>query len=187
MALAAILGVLLSTVTVLTASRAVFADQTTNGQNYVNAGDVVLVDNDGGVNVLFEIDDMAPGDSETTCINVTYQGSIPDPGGVVVYSGGLTDSDALPDDLNLTIEEGTGAATFGDCTGFALDGLIFDDTLGTFDSTHTDYLTGVGSWDPSSTPESSSYRITLELDPDAAPSSQGESVTDLSFIWEVQS
>jgi hypothetical protein len=185
--LAAILGVLLSTITVLTASRAVFADQTSNEQNYVDAGDVTLIDNDGGVNVLFEIDDMAPGDSETTCINVTYQGSISDPGPVLVYSGGLTDSGSLADDLNLTIEEGTGATTFDDCTGFTLDALVFDDTLGAFDASHIDYSSGVGSWDPSSTPDSSSYRITVELDANAASSSQGEAVTDLIFTWEVQS
>lgn len=181
------LGILLSSVTVLSVSRAVFADQTTNEANYVTSGDVDLVDNDGGVNVLFEIDDMAPGESETTCINVTYQGSISDPGAVVVYSGGLTDSSSLADDLNLTIEEGTGATTFDDCTGFTLDGPVFGDTLAEFDLSHVDYSTGVGVWNPSSTPESSSYRITLELDADADSASQGQSVTDLIFTWEVQS
>jgi hypothetical protein len=40
---------------------------------------------------------------------VTYEGTIADPAGVVVYSGGLTDSATLADDINLTIDEGTGA------------------------------------------------------------------------------
>lgn len=186
-AVAIVIGGLLATVAVLTTSRAAFSDTTENQSNFVNIGDVALTDNDGDVNVLFEIEDMAPGDSSTACIEVTYQGTIPDPGGVVVYSGGFTDSGSVATDINLTIEDGSGASAFGDCTGFSLSGVVFDGALSLFDSSHTDYSSGAGTWDPSSSPESRSYRITVELDTNASNSTQGGSVTDLVFTWEVQS
>ena len=184
--LALVVGVLLSSVTVLTASRAAFSDTTSNESNFVNAGDVVLTDNDLG-SALFQMSNVAPGDSEQTCIQVTYEGSIADPSGVVVYSGGFTDSSTLANDINLTIEEGTGAGTFDDCTGFSLAGQIYSGTLTNFDTTHTDYASGAGTWDPSSTPVSRSYRITVELASGAANTSQGQSITNLIFTWEVQS
>jgi hypothetical protein len=184
--LALVLGVLLSSVTVLTASRAAFSDTTSNGSNVVSVGDVVLTDNDSD-SALIEMVNVTPGDSETTCIQVTYEGSIADPSGVVVYSGGFTDSSTLANDINLTIEEGTGAGTFDDCTGFTLVGQIYSGTLANFDSTHSAYANGAGTWDPSSTPETRSYRFTVEVDSSAANTSQGQSVTDLIFTWEVQS
>ena len=183
---ALVVGVLLSSVTVLTASRAVFSDSTSNESNFVNVGDVVLTDNDSG-SALFAMDNVAPGAFETTCVQVTYEGSIVDPSAVVVYSGGFTDSATLANDINLTIEEGTGAGTFDDCTGFTLVGEIYSGTLSDFDLTHTGYASGAGIWDPSSTPESRSYRITVELATGAANASQGQSITDLIFTWEVQS
>ena len=72
---------------------------------------------------MFSVTDMAPGQSVTKCIVVTYQGSIADPNAVKLYSGGLTDSGTLADHLNLTVEEGSGG-TFADCTGFAPSGTI---------------------------------------------------------------
>lgn len=184
--LALVVGVLLSSVTVLTASRAVFSDSTSNEGNFVDVGDVVLTDNDSG-SALIEMSNVAPGDSETTCIQVTYEGSIADPSGVVIYSGGFVDSATLASDINLVVEEGTGATTFDDCTGFSLVGQIYGGTLANFDTVHTDYASGAGTWDPASTPESQSYRITVELDSNATSASQGQSVTDLVFTWEVQS
>lgn len=184
--LALVVGVLLSSVTVLTASRAAFSDTTSNEANFVNVGDVVLTDNDSD-SALFQMSNVAPGDLETTCIQVTYEGSITNPSGVVVYSDGFTDSSTLANDINVTIEEGTGASTFDDCTGFSLGGVIYNGTLANFDTTHADYASGAGTWDPSSTPESRSYRFTVELDPDAADTAQGQSITGLVFTWEVQS
>jgi hypothetical protein len=177
--------VLLSSATILGSSRAAFSDQADNAGNYVTVGNVILGDDDG-VAAMFEVDDMAPGDSETNCILVTYSGSIADPGEVVIYSGGFTDSDTLADELNLMIEEGS-AASFGDCSTFVSDGTIFSGTLTTFDGTHTDYSSGAGTWDPSTTPESTAYRITVELDANADTGVQGESVTNLTFVWEVRS
>jgi|FLYL01.1.fsa_nt_gi hypothetical protein len=182
--LAVVLGVLLSSVTVLTATRAAFSSDTSNEGNAISTGNVELVDDDAG-SALFNITGMIPGQSETACIEVTYQGSVPDPGLVVLYSGGFADSGTLAQTLQLAVEQGTGGE-FGDCTGFS-GSQIFSGTLADFDVTHTGYGNGVGTWNPSSTPESRTYRFTITLPSTADNSAQGQSITDLVFTWEVQS
>lgn len=170
---------------VITGSRAAFTDTTDNTGNSFTAGDVDLVDDDSG-SVMFNVSNMEPGDSVTDCILVTYQGSITDPSAVRLYSGGYTDSGDFADYLNLTVEEGSGGS-FGDCTGFSLENTIESGgTVTAFDTTHTDYASGAGVWDPSGTPESKTYRITVELDAATPNAEQGESVTALIFTWEVQ-
>jgi hypothetical protein len=42
-------------------------------------------------------------------------------------------------------------------------------------------------WDPSGTPQSKTYQVTVELDAATPNAEQGESVTALTFVWEVQS
>lgn len=173
-------------VLVVTSSVAAFTSSTSNAGNSFTAGTVDLIDDDLGA-VMFTVADMGPGDSVTDCITVTYQGTVADPSGVKVYSGGYTDSGDFDTFLNLTIEEGTGG-TFGDCTGFALENTIESaGTVSDFDTARTNYATGAGVWDPASTPESKTYRITVELDGAAPDAEQGESVTAMTFTWEVQS
>lgn len=168
---------------VLTGSRAAFTDSTDNTGSVFAAGDVVLTDDDAG-GILFNVSNMAPGDTAVNCIAVTYSGSITDPGPVRLYSGGFTDVDGLAAYLNVTIEEGTGGV-FNDCSAFVLGGAVFGNTLAFFDANHSDYATGAGAWDPSSTPESKSYRITVELDTGTLNSLQGAAVTAVGFVWEV--
>ena len=101
--------------------------------------------------------------------------------GVNIYVSGYTDSATLGDDLNVTVEEGSGAAGFNDCTGFTPSATIASGVaLSAFAG---DYATGYGTWTPSG-PATTSYRITVELD--SASTAEGESVTDLIFTWEVQ-
>lgn len=179
------MGPLLLGIVTLTVSRAAFFDTTENVGNYLNAGSVVLTDDDA-LAVMFEVDDMVPGQEAIHCIAVTYEGTIADPGPVVVYSGGYADTGVLADNLNLTIEEGTGGS-FADCTGFTGTAIETGGTLADFDTAHTDYATGAGTWDPAVTPETQVYQVTLELDENADNAVQGDAVTDLEFIWEVQS
>ena len=171
---------------VVTASRATFTATTSNSANTFAAGDVTLSDDDSAT-ALFDVANMEPGDSTTDCIVATYQGSIDDPSPVRLYSGGYTDSGDFADYLNLTIAEGSGGS-FGDCTGFVAGATIeTGGTVADFDSTHTDYASGAGTWDPAGTPESTTYRVTVELDPTTPNSEEGESVTALTFTWEVSS
>ncbi len=166
-------------------SRAVFSDTTDNTGNSLSAGTVTLTDDDSG-SVLFNVT-MLPGDTVQNCIVVTYGGSVSDPGAVRIYSSGYVDSGNFGDFLDIVVEEGNGGA-YNDCSTFNLENTI--EPLGgltTWDATHTNYANGAGVWDPSGTPESKTYRITMVLDPTTPNAEQGESVTALAFTWEVQS
>jgi hypothetical protein len=175
----------LMSVLVITTSQATFTDTADSTTNAFTAGDIDLVDDDLG-SAIFTVVDMEPGQSVADCIVVTYQGSIPDPSRVSVYSGGYTDSGDFGTYLNLTIEEGTGGS-FGDCTGFSLvNSIQSGSTLAAFNAASTNYANGVGVWDPSGTPASMTYRITVELDAATPNAEQGESVTGLTFTWEIQ-
>src|ERR1700760_1064735 len=53
-----------------------FSSQTENSGNVITAGTVTLEDNDGGT-ALYAITNAKPGESKTSCIKVTYKGSLP--------------------------------------------------------------------------------------------------------------
>ena len=183
---AVVAGLLVSGFMVMSGSRAAFSDTTDNNGNSLSAGTVNLVDDDSAT-VMFNVSNMAPGDSSTNCITVTYNGSIADPAAVRLYSAGFTDSSDLANWLNLTIDEGTGGS-FGDCSGFTLQNTIESGgDLIAFDTTHTDYASGAGVWDPASTPESKTYRFSFTLDASVPDTEEGASVTALGFTWEVLS
>lgn len=171
---------------VVRSSDAAFSGTTDNLTSSVAAGTVDIVDDDLAA-ALFTVTGLLPGQSVTECITVTYQGTVADPSAVRIYSGGYTDSGDFATVLNLTIDEGAGGS-FGDCTGFVLGTTIESGgTLADFDTAHSSYATGAGSWDPASTPESKTYRVTLELDAATPDAEQGESVTALTLTWETQS
>lgn len=172
---------------VLTATRAAFIAQTENSGNTIAAGDVELVDDDTGI-AMFDVQNMAPNDPATVaCIEVSYIGSIADPGEIRLYSGGFDDTGALGSELDLTIEVGTGG-DFSDCTGFTPDSTIYTtDTLANFDVTFVDYDNAIATWDPTSTPESRTFQFTIDLPSDADTAVQGDEVTNLEFVWEIQS
>ena len=60
-------------------------------------------------------------------------------------------------------------------------------TLSTLNSTYNNYSTGAGAWKSSATPESKTYKVTVQLDFATPNLEQGRSVRDLFLIWEVQS
>jgi hypothetical protein len=178
-------GIVASGAMILTASQASFTGSTSGDSNRLATGTVELVDQLNDAAAMFQVDNMRPGQSDTRCIEVEYTGSIPDPGPVRFYSGGVTDSGLGPH-LGITVEEGTGSDS-ADCSGFQVESEIVSDTLSAFNTNHTGYANGAGVWDPSMTPESRSYRITVELDAGAPNDVQGKSVTGQVFRWEVQS
>ena len=130
---------------------------------------------------------MKPGQTVTDCIVVTYQGSIPDPLGVKLYSGGYTDTGTFADHLRLTVDEGTGG-TVDDCSGFSMENtIVTNQALSAFDGAAIDYSSGVGVWDPSGTPQSKTYQISVQLDPVTPTDQQNETVDNVTLVWEVQS
>lgn len=184
--LVGLLALVLVSAHMVTTSRAAFTMTTQNTANTFTAGTVDLVDDDLG-GTLFNVPAMAPGQTVQNCIVVTYNGSL-DPSPVKLYSGGFVDSGNFGDYLTLTVDEGTGGA-FNDCTGFSEDdvGAEFSDTLTQFDALHTNYTNGFGDWDPSAPGQTKTYRLTVQLDPTTPDVEQGESVSTLTFTWEVQS
>jgi hypothetical protein len=178
-------GIIASGAMVFTASQASFTGSTSGDSNRVATGTVELVDQLNDAAAMFQVGNMSPGQSDTRCIEVEYKGSIPNPGPVRFYSGGATD-DGLGSYLGITVEEGTGSNS-ANCSGFKPEIEIVSDTLSGFNTNYTGYGNGAGVWDPSMTPESRTYRITVELDAGAANDAQGKSVTGQVFRWEVQS
>ena len=188
--IAGMASLLLMSALIVTTSRAAFTAQTDNTSNSFSTGSVVLVDDDTGSS-LFSVTAMGPGDSVTSCINVTYNGTL-DPGPVNLYVPSYTESVAsFADFINVTVDEGTlatgGAAT--DCTGFVSDDGGTAEYSGDLTSFPATYALGVGDWDPdgSGPGQVKSYQVTLELDSSAGNSEQNQSITALNFTWEVQS
>jgi hypothetical protein len=167
-------------------SAAVFSDSETLAANTFSTGTVELVDDDTGA-AMFAVTGIYPGQTVERCIVVTHQGTIADVGQVRVYTGGLGDTTGgnLASNLLLSIDEGTGGSfAAGDCTGFSSTASILSSTdLSTFNSTYTTHNTGTGSWDPTSTPDSRTYRVQVTLSGSAPSSVQGGTVT-FGLVWE---
>jgi predicted ribosomally synthesized peptide with SipW-like signal peptide len=133
----------------LTASAATFAafsDTTDNANNQFQAGSVDIDDNDAAA-VLYDNFDgtpnAKPGDTESGCIVVTFNGSLDST--VRLYSPSTLNANNLDDQLTLDITSGTGVATPGSCAGFTANGAtgdVFSGSLASFMS-HADYATGV--------------------------------------------
>lgn len=184
--LAALLGLALVAAMITRTSEAAFTATTDNTGNSFTAGTLTLTDNDAG-SALFAITDMAPGDSESKCIVVTYTGSVaPVANPVVIYSGGYVNvAGNLSDYLNVTVDEGTGSAA--DCSDFTLGGnVLATTTLTSFAATNLDYASGLGTWTPSATNETNSYRVTVALDAATPDAEQGSDTDTVNFVWEVQ-
>lgn len=195
MAVVLLAALVVTALLVLRTSRAAFVASTENAGNSFVAGDVVLSDDARGVAAMFTEATFVPGDTVVECIAVTYEGSIPEPGPVRLYSGGVTDvrgpdpaSRGLSRYLRVTVEEGTGAS-FGRCGGFVPSATIVDDvTLSALAATRTDHASGAGAWAPTSTPDVRSYRVSVTLDETGTPNEeQGAGATDIAFVWEVVS
>jgi hypothetical protein len=91
----------------------------------------------------------------------------------------------LADNLNLKIEQGTGATT-ASCAGFTGGSTLFDNTLSSFGTTKTAFASGVGTWAPTGTAsETKSYKITYTLSATTPDSAQGGTAA-LGFTWESQ-
>lgn len=175
---APLLALMLVSALVITTSRAAFSDTTSNAGNNWAAGTVTITDDDGD-SAMFSVSDMKPGQTETRCIEVTYEGSLV-PADVSLYgTSGGTGLDAY---LDVDIDIGTGA-TFGDCGSFGKDADIFNGTLASFSGTHSDFASGLLSWSPVATNEAKSYRFIVTLQDNN--SAQGLDAT-ATFTWEAQ-
>ena len=164
---------------------AAFMGTTTNAENSFQAGNVQIEDNDSG-SAMFTVPSLAPGDTRSRCIRITYGGSLA--AGVRLYA---SSSGALAPLLNLVVTRGGDSApSFPSCSGFSPDptnyvgsgpGVLYSGPLNS-------YPIGWGSGivDPQAiwaTGEAHSYRFELTLSND--PAGQGRSAA-AEFSWEAR-
>jgi hypothetical protein len=166
---------------------AAFSQTTVNSDNTFSAGTVTIGDNDAGA-ALYSVSNIDPGDSVTSCIRVTYSGSLQSD--VHLYT---TDPiGAIGPYVDLTIEAGgQPAATFPDCSGFTPDagGPLFNGTLAGFSAAHNSWASGLvdypgtvaTSWAPGNVVV---YRFTVSLQDNNAAA--GLSSGSHSFTWEAR-
>jgi predicted ribosomally synthesized peptide with SipW-like signal peptide len=169
---------------------AAFSSTTSNDNNSFSAGSVTIADNDAN-SALYSVTNKKPGDSVTSCIKVTYTGTLA--ADVHIYTPSTMG--ALAQYIDLTITPGTQAvSTFPSCTGFVADsgGAIYTGTLQNFANTRNSYANGVvdypgtvaTSW---ATNDSVVYQFTATLQASAPDTAQGATTGSHSFTWEARS
>ncbi|MDQ4145120.1 MAG: hypothetical protein M3198_15540 [Actinomycetota bacterium] len=194
--LLALLGLL-----IVAATWAAFSDTTANAGNRWEVGSVDIEDNDAGTRALYDLFDgtpyAKPGDSDSGCIKVTYNGSLAS--NVRLYGSNNLNANALDDQLTLTITSGSGDATNNDCTTFTAAGTtgdVYSGSLANFMSTYNDYADNLalsaGGDTVWSQNETVSYKFEVTLTDDAdvndsnSKTATGFATGNHSFIWEAR-
>ncbi|MEZ5323147.1 MAG: hypothetical protein R2698_13930 [Microthrixaceae bacterium] len=180
---AAALSLAFVTFLVVGSSRAAFSGTTDNTANSVTAAGVALADDDTG-SAMFNVTGMKPGDTQTKCIVVTYNGTITTGAPIQLYRSGVPTGTGLETYLDATVEIGTGGS-FSSCTGFTPSSTIVTGTLADFLTTKTSYATAQSTgWTPTGSGQSRTFRVTLTMQDDNA--AQAKSV-NFGFTWEARS
>ncbi len=162
-------------------SYSAFSASTANPTSNWSAGTVALSDDDSNT-AMFTASNLKPGATGTKCIAVTSTGSLPST--VKLYGTAYDTTNNLAGNINLKVEEGTGATT-ANCAGFTTGTTLYDGVMSTFGTTKTSFATGVSSWAPTGGTATKAYRITYSLSPSTPDSAQGGTAT-LGFTWESQ-
>lgn len=189
-ALATPVALVAAGVLVFQASNAAFTGQTRNSGNEWSTGSVNLTDDDNG-QARFQVTNMLPGQTETKCVKVTANASVPSL--VKGYTvNPVTSVQGLEDHIDITVRSGDGG-TFADCTGFVSDGEITagPTPLSTLAQANT-YETGIGGWDVAGgAPESKTYQFTWTFDTTGLTQSQIDQLqgakTGIDVQWEMRS
>ena len=162
-------------------SYSAFSATTASPTNNWSAGTVALSDDDNST-AMFTASNLKPGATGTKCIAVTSTGSLAST--VKLYGTAYDTTNALAANINLKVEEGTGATT-ASCTGFTAATTLYDGAMSTFGTTKTSFATGVSSWAPTGGTATKAYRITYALSASTPDSAQGGTAA-LGFTWESQ-
>jgi len=180
---AAVGGILVAVLMVMSVSRALFTNPTSNDANAWSSGNVVLVNEaaliDGGSPTfdetgaaVFAVTDMVPGDTSSVCFEVIYEGSVD--ADILLDSVTITGSNtnSMGAELNLTVTRYTDVA----CTVGAA--AVASGTLSTPGITET-------AWQPATVgvDESRYYDITVTLDAAAPNTVQASTVDGVEFEW----
>ena len=171
------------------ATYSAFSSQTSSSGNSFSAGTVQLTDNDAGTAML-SLSNAQPAASDTSCILITYSGSLDST--VRLYG---TVAGSLASYVTLTVTRGTDASpTFDSCASFSADGtnyigasngVIYQGNLSAFPTSYAAGLVDPTAGSPESwtTSETHAYRFVVTLQNDNA--AQGQSAS-ASFTWEAR-
>jgi hypothetical protein len=171
------------------ATYSAFSSQTSNTGNSFAAGTVLITDNDVD-NAMLSLSNAQPGASDTSCILVTYSGSL---SSTVKLYGAI--AGALAPYLTLTVTRGDDPTpVFDDCAGFQPDltdyigagqGVIYQGALSGFPASYAAGLVDpvAGSPETWTTTEARTYRFAVSMVDDN--NAQGQSAT-ASFTWEAR-
>jgi hypothetical protein len=166
-----------------------FSGQTFSTGNSFAAGTVQLADNDVG-GAMLSLSNAQPGATDTSCILVTYSGSL---ASTVTLYGAVAGT--LAPYLTLTITRGDDPTpVFDDCNGFVADstnyigagaGVVYQGGLSAFPTSYAAGLVDPLAASPETwtTGETHTYRFAVSLADDNG--AQGQSAT-ASFAWEAR-
>lgn len=189
-------------VMIVASTWAAFSDTSANTGDRWDAGSVDIEDNDSGTRALYDLFDgtpyAKPGDSDSGCIKITYNGSLPST--VNLYGSNNLSANALDDQLTLTITSGTGLATNNECTSVftaaGATGDVYSGSLANFMATYNDFtdnLTlnagGDAVWGQTET-VTYKFEVTLADDADVndanSKTATGYATGSHSFTWEAR-
>ncbi|WP_336920895.1 hypothetical protein [Aquipuribacter sp. SD81] len=184
LAVALVVGIVLSGALVWQSSYAAFTATTRNENNAWSAGSVQLTTSSPSTALFNEVG-LVPGSTGQRCITVTYTGV---PADVRLYAQAAGATDLSPY-LELTVDRGTGGDA--SCTGFTPSSALYGPaapsydpalTLATFSATHTGYANGLTGWTTTGDAQTT-YRVRYRLKDDNT--AQGKT-TAVSLVWEAQ-
>lgn len=159
-----------------------FSSTTSNSGNTFAAGTVYIVDNDSG-SAMFNVSNAKPATAYTSCIKVTYLGTLD--ASVKLYGAGF--GGALAPYLTVKVEEGSGLTSFGSsCSGFTPSGTLFNNVpMSSFPTTYAGGSATGGTWSTNSVVD---YRFTITLadDSNANGGATPLAANNFSFTWEAQ-
>jgi hypothetical protein len=182
-------AVVLAAGMVYQASYAAFTGQTRNSGNEWATGSVKLTDDDDGA-ARFRVTNMLPDDTQTKCIVVTADASVPST--VKGYAiNPVTSTAGLENKVKVTIVSGSGG-TFNDCTGFTQVGAahVTDAPLSAIAQVNT-FAGGFGGWVVPAGVSSKTYQISWRFDTANMTQTQIDAMqgakTGIDMQWEMQS
>jgi len=169
---------------------AVFSGTSANSSNSFTAGSLTLTDDDAGA-AMITLSNQKPGDTDTRCISLTYNG--PPRASVVTY--GATTGTALDGHIGLLVTRGTmPTGQFNTCTGFTADtrvhipgqsaGVVYVGSLADYpDSAATAIY---DSPQNKAWTDGESHAFKFQIWTGSNRLAEGKNVTQ-SFTWEAQS
>lgn len=160
-----------------------FSDTTANAGNSFTAGSVIIDDNDAGV-ALYNLTNQKPADTKSSCIKVTYSGSLD--ASVKLYASSVAAGGSF---VNLKITKGTGAAA--SCTDFAAAATgasVFNGTVGGFASAYSSYTNGLALTPATGTAWTLNSDVTyrFEVDVQDVEAAQGATTGTHAYTWEAR-